>query len=249
MSASCLNGSTSSNGNGSDRTDKRTFELSSRSESRAGLVRFLEDELKVECEEADRQRQLYSTLLREYEVTRQQLAEARLHIDRLRFGAHVDVYKHYIITHSLVPRNSSLPQRIAAILQRGNPDLQSPAELSARDSCSESVDRANSVAKLPNYLVAEMERQTSPKIAELVQKIYSLQQHVLDVEGAIDSDISFEELRQRLSQVQEQHRDLSKSVTNLLSDSDEEMGVEVRNVIQEEVSDRMQSANAGMQHK
>ena len=202
-----------------------------------GLVRFLEDELKVECEEAERQRQLYSTLLREYEITRQQLAEARLHIDRLRFGAHVDVYKHYIITHTLIPKDASLPQRIAAILQRGNPDLPPLTELSPRGSSSGSEDRADFTASFPNYLVAEMERQTSPKLAELVQRIYNLQQHVVGLEAAINSDnVPFEELRERLSHVQDQHRELSKSVASALSDSDEEVVAELRSVLHQEVS-------------
>ena len=231
------NGGRSSNGSDSNRTGDRTLESSNGEGSRVGLVMFLEDELKVECEEAERQRQLYSTLLREYEITRQQLAEARLHIDRLRFGAHVDVYKHYIITHTLVPKETSLPQRIAIILQRGNPDLPPLTELSPRGSSGGSESKADLTTNFPNYLVAEMERQTSPKVAELVQRIYTLQQHVVGLEAAIDSDnVPFEELRRRLSHVQDQHRELGESVANALCDSDEEVVAELRSVLHEEVS-------------
>lgn len=46
-----------------------------------------------------RHNQLYTTLLREYEDTRLQLAEARLHIDRMRFGRNVDLHRQYVIRH------------------------------------------------------------------------------------------------------------------------------------------------------
>ena len=48
---------------------------------------------------SQKHKRLYSTLLREYEDTRLQLAEARLHIDKLRFGRNVDIQRHYIIRH------------------------------------------------------------------------------------------------------------------------------------------------------
>lgn len=50
--------------------------------------------------ENENNKQLYKSLLKDYEDALYQLAEARLHIDRLRFGAEVDINKHYIITHS-----------------------------------------------------------------------------------------------------------------------------------------------------
>ncbi|XP_003385954.1 PREDICTED: uncharacterized protein LOC100637037 [Amphimedon queenslandica] len=50
--------------------------------------------------ENENNKQLYKSLLKDYEDALYQLAEARLHIDRLRFGADVDINKHYIITHS-----------------------------------------------------------------------------------------------------------------------------------------------------
>lgn len=244
MSFSHLSGSSISNTNSSNQTGKRTLESSTGNTSRAGLVQLLEEELKIECKQTDRQRRLYSTLLREYEIIRQQLAEARLHIDRLRFGAHVDVYKHYIITHSLVPRDSSLPQRIADILQRRDPSLAPLSELNPGDSSSEAEDRMNPSVHFPRYLVTEMESQVSPEVAGLVQNIYSLQQHVATLEGGIKREnVPFEELRQRLTYVQEQHRVLSKGVANVLSNTDEEVGEEIRSVLQEEVSNRTQFTN------
>ena len=48
---------------------------------------------------SQKHRRLYATLLREYEDTRLQLAEARLHIDRLRFGRNVDIQNHFVIRH------------------------------------------------------------------------------------------------------------------------------------------------------
>ena len=50
--------------------------------------------------ENENNKQLYKSLLKDYEDALYQLAEARLHIDRLRFGADVNINKHYIITHS-----------------------------------------------------------------------------------------------------------------------------------------------------
>lgn len=53
----------------------------------------------VEMQLSPKHNQLYSTLLREYEDTRLQLAEARLHIDRMRFGRNVDLHRQYVIRH------------------------------------------------------------------------------------------------------------------------------------------------------
>ncbi len=53
----------------------------------------------IKMQYSQKHRRLYATLLREYEDTRLQLAEARLHIDRLRFGRNVDIHNHYVIRH------------------------------------------------------------------------------------------------------------------------------------------------------
>lgn len=57
--------------------------------------------------ENENNKQLYKSLLKDYEDALYQLAEARLHIDRLRFGAEVDINKHFIITHSRMDSPSS----------------------------------------------------------------------------------------------------------------------------------------------
>ena len=75
--------------------------------SKERLIQRLERDLVQEARSSRKHKQLYVTLLREYEDTRLQLAEARLHIDRLRFGANVNINRHYVINHTRGPGDSS----------------------------------------------------------------------------------------------------------------------------------------------
>ena len=72
----------------------------------------LKDELKAESKAKESHKLLYASLLREHKNTRQQLTEARLHIDRLRLGTNADIHRHCIITHSQL-ENSCIPKNLS----------------------------------------------------------------------------------------------------------------------------------------
>ena len=73
------------------------------------LVEQLQKELRHEAFSRQLQEELNSKLQDEYDELLKRLAEAELHIDRMRLGANVDLNKYFIIRH-----HSSLRQRLEA---------------------------------------------------------------------------------------------------------------------------------------
>ena len=77
------------------------------------LVEQLQKELRHEAFSRQLQEELNSKLQDEYDELLKRLAEAELHIDRMRLGANVDLNKYFIIRHHR-EQHSSLRQRLEA---------------------------------------------------------------------------------------------------------------------------------------
>ena len=81
--------------------------------SRDVLVEQLQQELQQEALSRQLQEERNSKLQDEYDILLKRLAEAELHIDRMRLGADVDVNKFFIIRHHTEQHNT-LRQRLEA---------------------------------------------------------------------------------------------------------------------------------------
>jgi hypothetical protein len=77
------------------------------------LVEQLQKELRHEAFSRQFQEELNSKLQDEYDELLKRLAEAELHIDRMRLGANVDFNKYFIIRHHR-EQNNTLRQRLEA---------------------------------------------------------------------------------------------------------------------------------------
>ena len=77
------------------------------------LVEQLQNELRHEAFTRHLQEELNSKLQDEYDELLKRLAEAELHIDRMRLGANVDLNKYFIIRHHTEHHNT-LRQRLEA---------------------------------------------------------------------------------------------------------------------------------------
>lgn len=75
-----------------------------------GQVKHLQAVLEHETNSRQQQEVFNSKLQEEYDVLLKKLAEAELHIDRLRLRANVDVNKRFIVTHNTIQ---------ASVLQQG----------------------------------------------------------------------------------------------------------------------------------
>ena len=89
-----------------------------------GLVEQLQKELRHEAFSRQLQEELNSKLQDEYDELLKRLAEAELHIDRMRLGANVDFNKYFIIRHHR-EQHSTLRQRLEA---QFDPAWQSPLQ-------------------------------------------------------------------------------------------------------------------------
>ena len=77
------------------------------------LVAQLQKELSLEHDSRRRQQELNAKLQHEYDVLLKKLAEAELHIDKLRLGANVELNKWYVLRYA-TEQNSTLRQRLEA---------------------------------------------------------------------------------------------------------------------------------------
>ena len=89
---------------------------------------------------------LYATLLQEYQDARLQLAEARTHIDRMRFGRNVDLHKRYVIRH-LGSAGNAKGEEYQTVPQIGSQSLSSEQQQDHGGSSSvSSLNNASTVA-------------------------------------------------------------------------------------------------------
>ena len=77
------------------------------------LIEQLQKELRHEAFSRQLQEELNSKLQDEYDELLKRLAEAELHIDRMRLGPNVDFNKYFIIRHHR-EQHSTLRQRLEA---------------------------------------------------------------------------------------------------------------------------------------
>lgn len=77
------------------------------------LVERLQEELKLEAVSRQLQEELNCKLQDEYDVLLKRLAEAELHIDRMRFGPSVDINKNFLVRHS-TEQHATLRERLLA---------------------------------------------------------------------------------------------------------------------------------------
>lgn len=94
------------------------------------LIEKLQKQLSHEHDTRRKQQELNEKLQHEYDVLLKKLAEAELHIDKLRLGANVEMNKWYLLRYS-TEQNSTLRQRLEA---QFGPSNRAPTE-----SCSSAV--------------------------------------------------------------------------------------------------------------
>lgn len=143
-------------------------------------------------------KQLYKSLLKDYEDALYQLAEARLHIDRLRFGAQVDIKKHYRLTHSNVDEAAAIHSKVTAdvIDANGQDELLSEGHFQFQTTDTAATRRSRSSAA-----------------AAAVKQINDLQRRVVALhEKTQFSEISLDEVKSELLDIHQMHQRLSTSM-------------------------------------
>ena len=196
------------------------------------------EQLKLESQAT---KQLYTSLLHEYEDTRHQLAEARLHIDRLRLGANVDIRKHYILNHSTV-ENATFRPRISAIVDCNTlPAITLP--LPTTRSTGNTILKDKHVCKAATMIengtqcyqdITTSEDEDDAKIephntSENLQQIAKLQHQLVALHDKTkESHISLDDIYSELIGLHQLHQDLASNVnswkeTNGNDDDDNKM--------------------------
>ena len=170
----------------------------------------------------------YDTLLKEFQETRQQLAEARVHIDRLRFGANFTIdhcfellFKHQFASPQPTGSTCSLPKQAWT------------------SSCQEggipAVDVLNALSsKQPAVTVGMEDAGTSPlPRGDALNHIRELRDQVNTVASTInDSNASPEEQCDQLTALQLEHQKMIKDIGSFLHEGEDEK----KTLLQEEVS-------------
>ena len=199
------------------------------------------EQLKLESQDT---KQLYASLLREYEDTRHQLAEARLHIDRLRLGANIDIHRHYILNHSTV-ENATYRPRISAIIDCSTlppitlplPTTRSTANTIVKDKniCKTATMIENGTQCYQDITTSEDEDDTKIEphnTSENLQQIAKLQHQLVALcDKTKESDISLDDIYSELIGLHQLHQDLASNVnswkeTNGNDDDDDNKMVE-----------------------
>ena len=158
----------------------------------------------------------YETLLKEFQETRQQLAEARVHIDKLRFGANftIDHCFELLFRHQLASPQSADYGRLAG----STCSLPKPAWTNS--GLEGSLDALPSSSKNPAVTVEMEDACTSPlqgRYGNALVHIRELQDQVNTVAGTIhDSNASLEELCGQLTVLQLEHQKVTKDIGTLL---------------------------------
>lgn len=165
--------------------------------------------------ESDNNKQLYRSLLKDYENALYQLAEARLHIDRLRFGgAHVNIHKHFVLTHSIAPSS----QRCV--------------------SNDGSMDENDGSFTLENYRENITADQFALRRAAAVKQIAELQHrlHALHERTAY-SEISLDEVQSELMDIHQMHQKLATDLAVMMDAADDDTSADPDSIkIKHEVS-------------
>ena len=208
------------------------------------LMQALRENLRLECASKE---QLYATLLKEYQETREQLAEARLHIDRLRFGTHFTVnhvlmyritdqsqqqdssahsYDSPVCSSCSLPRPGSLSASMESV---SLVDQASVADGSSTLSCS--MKGAHGVAmeeeSLQFYSHPEEQQQQKEDLghgrSEYLGQIRELQKLVAGITDGINRrNASLDEVRARLLSMQQLHQRVAGEIGRLLQGEREE---------------------------
>lgn len=215
-----------------------------------GLSQQLQDSLRVEAASREHAREPYATLLKEYQETRKQLAEARLHIDRLRFGSNFTVnhYLELLYTQSQRNQNSlshGYPSRVNSCCSLPRPaqctstvegvhpvaDGLAAATASSTQFSLLNGTLLNGMEDKPSQLHRQpQEREHSLDRLDHSQKEYlgrirRLQEQVAAVaDGIHDRNASLDETCARVSHMQQQHLQLAEDLHRLLHEGGERGG-------------------------
>ena len=172
----------------------------------------------------------YDTLLKEFQETRQQLAEARVHIDRLRFGANFTIdhcfellFKHQFASPQPASSTCSLPKQAwTSSCQEGG--------VSAVDV----LNALHDSSKQPAMAVGMEDVSTSPLPRDdALNHIRELRDQVNTVAGTInDSNASPDELCGQLAALQLEHQTMIKDIGSSLHEKEDKRNT----ILQREVS-------------
>lgn len=174
----------------------------------------------------------YATLLKEFQETRQQLAEARVHIDKLRFGTN------FTIDHCFELLFKHSPQSEYGRLAGSTCSLPKPAWTS---SCQEgslsAVDVLDTLpvsSKQPAVKVGMEDASTSPLPHDsALNHIRELRNQVNTVAGTMnDSNAPLEELCGQLTALQLEHHKMIKDIGSFIHEDENER----KTLLQKEVS-------------
>ena len=224
----------------------------------ARLQQLLEN-LGLECSSKERPEQPYATLLKEYQETRERLAEARLHIDRLRFGSHFTV-NHVLLFKQDQSTRQDTPTPVHDHTSRVSSSCSLPRPALSASSVelegAHFVDRTRVATgvvmedKLLQYYphTEELERQQveerhlSHERTEHLGRVSELQEQ----DAGVNSDAimnlrnaSLDEVRSQVLFVQQQQQRLAGDISKLLQrgrEGEDEMDERGRQLLQAEVS-------------
>ena len=220
--------------------DEETTDATNKNTNSKGKITANTDVEQIKLENQTT-KQLYASLLHEYEETRHQLAEARLHIDRLRLGANVDIHKHYILNHNTV-ENATIRPRISAIVDCNTlPTITLPLPatrliantiVNDKHVCKAAMMTENGTQCYQDITTSEDEDDTiiePHNTSENLQQIAKLQHRLAALHDKTkDSDISLDDIYSELIDLHQLHQDLASNVnswkeTNGNDDDDNKM--------------------------
>ena len=109
---------------------------------REAVISKLEEKLEHENNSRLQHEAVNTKLMSEQELLRKKLAEAELHIDKLRFGVNVDIYKRYILNHE-TRQCTTLLQKLEVLGQSTYNDGEGSSPDSPTHSAEENKQRDN----------------------------------------------------------------------------------------------------------